>query len=771
MGDLWVQKVQKWLNEEYRGRNGYVVISEDGIVGLGTCKALIRAMQLELGISTPNGTFGPATISAFIAVGIKENTSNKNLIRILQGGFYCKGIECGGFDGIYGYKLSQAILTFKMQTGIGGDNPYIDARHMKALLNTDPFVGNRNGKVYIRIAQQYLNKNYSDYFWEKIGLIPCNGITDRNMTKALAYALQYEEGERGSGLDGVVGTNTLNKAPVLSIGSSQNNFIKLLQIAIACIALEDVDLDGVFDQEVKQAVSNYQQFMCLNQDTTVTLGTVCRKTWASFMISKGDVTRYCDACDCSQKLSLAKARALKAHGYNYVGRYLTGTVGGTRDKSLSLDEIANITEAGLNIFAIYQDGGSSATYFNYSRGYSDAQKAITAAGKLHIPLGEIIYFAVDYDFTADQTKDIIVSHFQGINDYFKKVDSKYQIGIYGSRNICSTIAEENLSCSSFVADMSTGYSGNMGYRLPINWAFDQFYEYIFTNYDNYDGDFAVDKNVASGRYKGFNGNLLCGHENYHDVTLHNMMLQADGYYECSVCGYRVKHPLLQDAQILSERELLEVKTGYTFFFHYCYLESQNVVYSNMDSPKMLLDAIQRIRATHINAYEFSDGNGVCVVDQIRYPHNPDKMYFEYPFAYGKVSPSNLIIYDGTLSSITNAALCIFSPHYALYQSAQEIQEIIANQSGLGEMVLIKIIEFFASKATDAMGGDKVLEYLVSLLELGVEINTGNEYSIEVGDYVVEYPIYQESVFTCKNSFIVYDVNYKVKAIVFNDMNS
>lgn len=31
--------------------------------------------------------------------------------------------------------------------------------------------------------------------------------------------------------------------------------------------------------------------------------------------------------------------------------------------------------------------------------------------------------------------------------------------------------------SSFVADMSTGYSGNMGYPMPANWAFDQILEF------------------------------------------------------------------------------------------------------------------------------------------------------------------------------------------------------------------------------------------------------------------------------------------------------
>lgn len=771
MGDLWVEKVQKWYNEEYSGKNGYVAIGEDGIVGSDTCRALIRALQVELGISTPNGTFGPATISAFIYMGITENTSNKNLIKILQGGFYCKGIDCKGFDGIYGYNLSQAIQTFKIQTGVGGSNPYIDAKHMKALLNTDPFVPDNNGKAFILVAQRYLNKNYSDYFWVNIGLISCNGIADRNMSKALAYALQYEEGERGSGLDGVVGTNTLNKAPILSLGNSDTNFVKLIQIAVACMASVDVGLDGIFDQKVQQAISNYQQFMGLNQDSSVTLGTVCRKTWAAFLLSKGDISRFCDACDCSQKLSLAKAQALKSHGYNCVGRYLTGTVGGTRDKSLSLDEIANITEAGLNIFAIYQDGGASQSYFNYTKGYSDAQKAISAADRLHIPLGEIIYFAVDYDFMAEQTESIVVPHFQGINDFFEFKKSKYKIGIYGSRNICSTVSNSNLACSSFVADMSTGYSGNMGYQLPSNWAFDQFYEYTFRNYDGYDGDFDLDKNVASGRYTGFNGSMLCGRENYRDVTLHDMVLQSDGYYQCSVCGYRVKHPLLQDAQILSVQETLEISTGYCFFLNYCYLESQNVVYSTMDSPTMLLSAIRDIRAEHPYKYDFSDINGICVIDTISYPHNSNKDYVSYPFAYVEVTALNKIIYDGTLAAIANAVSCIFSPNYAIYQSVQELQDIIDHEADFGEFVLMKILEFFAKKASTVIDGDKALEYIISLLELGIVINEGNEYKIESGDYIVEYPISDGSIFDCKNSFIVYNSSYKIKAIVYNDLNT
>ena len=40
-------------------------------------------------------------------------------------------------------------------------------------------------------------------------------------------------------------------------------------------------------------------------------------------------------------------------------------------------------------------------------------------------------------------------------------DNKYRIGVYGSRNICQKVCSLTKAESSFVADMSTGYSGNL----------------------------------------------------------------------------------------------------------------------------------------------------------------------------------------------------------------------------------------------------------------------------------------------------------------------
>ena len=52
----------------------------------------------------------------------------------------------------------------------------------------------------------------------------------------------------------------------------------------------------------------------------------------------------------------------------------------------------------------------------------------------------------------------------------------------------------------FVADMSTGFSCNLGYSMPKNWAFDQFCE---LNSFSSSPSFPLDKDAYSGRDTGF----------------------------------------------------------------------------------------------------------------------------------------------------------------------------------------------------------------------------------------------------------------------------
>ncbi|MFP9035808.1 glycoside hydrolase domain-containing protein, partial [Enterococcus faecalis] len=76
---------------------------------------------------------------------------------------------------------------------------------------------------------------------------------------------------------------------------------------------------------------------------------------------------------------------------------------------------------------------------------------------------------------------------------------KYEIGVYGPRNICIRTSEAGLTKYSFVANMSTGFSGNLGYPMPNNWAFDQFYEGTIGSGS---GSIGIDKDGYSGRDSG-----------------------------------------------------------------------------------------------------------------------------------------------------------------------------------------------------------------------------------------------------------------------------
>ena len=67
-----------------------------------------------------------------------------------------------------------------------------------------------------------------------------------------------------------------------------------------------------------------------------------------------------------------------------MGRYLTGSVGAgasKRDKYLTAAEIKRITDAGLAIYPIYEDGGYEIEYFSRIQGYRDGIKPVNQASK------------------------------------------------------------------------------------------------------------------------------------------------------------------------------------------------------------------------------------------------------------------------------------------------------------------------------------------------------------------------------------------------------
>lgn len=77
MADKKVEEAQIWYNKTYAGKTGYVEIEPDGIAGTGTCKVLVRALQIELGLADVDGVMGTGTLNA--CPTISADTDNERI--------------------------------------------------------------------------------------------------------------------------------------------------------------------------------------------------------------------------------------------------------------------------------------------------------------------------------------------------------------------------------------------------------------------------------------------------------------------------------------------------------------------------------------------------------------------------------------------------------------------------------------------------------------------------------------------------------------------
>jgi peptidoglycan hydrolase-like protein with peptidoglycan-binding domain len=531
-GDDMVYLTQKWLNQEYGDVEGFNPVTENGKTGWNTIYGLIRALQHELGITNLSNNFGSTTSKLYSENILRRQDGVKdNKYAILQGALWCKGYSPGynisisttgkvNFNAVFDKDVENAIKRLQADAGLLEQDGVVSLNIMKALMSMDSFKllpSSYGSDSKIRVFQQWLNRNYEEY----TGLNPCDGVYGRNTNKALVYALQAEEGLPVSVATGNFGNttklccpsipyyktdeNAARKYPGTANGdlytyNEIQNFTKLMQFALYVNGFGDGIFDGIYDNATKQAVREFQEHHAILITGKVNLG-----TWLSLFISCGDKYRDAIAADCATILTEEKANSLVAEGFEYVGRYLTGTYGGGINKALSREEAELILESGLKFFPIYQDGGTTQSDFTAENGQLDGKAAVNAAKALGLPDDTIIYFAVDFDAMDYQITSNIIPYFKEVYDEVSS-SSAYKVGVYGARNVCSRVSDKGYACSSFVGNMSTGFSGNLGFKMPSNWAFDQ-----FGNKDedgNYliisspDGNFEIDKDGVSGRDDG-----------------------------------------------------------------------------------------------------------------------------------------------------------------------------------------------------------------------------------------------------------------------------
>jgi peptidoglycan hydrolase-like protein with peptidoglycan-binding domain len=467
--DANVLAAQQWVNATYTGVPGYNRIAEDGSAGWQTMYALTRALQHELGITALSDNFGPATLSALTAHGpIGPGETNRNLVKIVECAAFCKGYHPGGITGVFGTQVAAAVAALMTDAGLAERiDGKVAPKVCKSMLRMDGYTLVAGGSPHLRAAQRWMNNRYlnrSAFF-----VLPCDGKGGRDFLKALIFAVQYEGGLTDAQANGSFGP--LTQAGVKSKGlirtGSTGAWVQVFSAALTLYPAAQRFTD-TFDEALAGDVRTLQRF-CQLEAT----GAGDFPTWASLLISTGDQARPATAADTIDEVTAARAQTLRAGGYITIGRYLTNTEGSSFDKKIKPGELATMAANGLSLFPIYQTYSDSASYFSWSQGYTDALAAHDAALGHGIDAGAVIYFAVDYDATDADVDQRVTPHFLGIEAGLRARGRRYAHGVYGARNICSRLAREAFPRWSFVSGITSGWTGNMGYPLPDNWAFDQ----------------------------------------------------------------------------------------------------------------------------------------------------------------------------------------------------------------------------------------------------------------------------------------------------------
>ena len=489
--DQMVLATQVFLNATYGGNSGYNLVTEDGKTGWETIYGLTRALQIELGITNTADNFGPGTRAAFSAqfpAGVQEQTppgTPSNIHAIIQGALWCKGYSTGasGITQNFFNGTGTAVKEMKFDAGIEIPNSAVTLNVMEALLSMRQFKLVLSGNPVIRSIQRRLNREYESY----IGLAPCDGLYGREMSASMIMALQALEGIQDP--NGNFGNQTKALLPMLPDTNgalptqTREGAVSLVHYALICNGYTGASWDStVWSSDTTSAIEAFQADMCI----PVT-GLADTNTWMSLFLSKGNPDRAATACDTRFEMTQQNIVTLKSLGYQIVGRYLTG--GDFKELRLGeADEI--VTKNKLKLFPIFQES-EELSKFTWAQGAKDALKAVRAARKNAIPEGAVIFFAVDFDPQDAQITNYIIPYFNAIHS---TIDPAYQVGIYGTRNACARVCGAGYAVTSFVSNMSTGYSGNMGFKMPDNWNYDQFAEISVSQ------TLDIDKDGYSGRF-------------------------------------------------------------------------------------------------------------------------------------------------------------------------------------------------------------------------------------------------------------------------------
>lgn len=154
------------------------------------------------------------------------------------------------------------------------------------------------------------------------------------------------------------------------------------------------------------------------------------------------------------------AIAIKQQGIDFAIRHYTHQAG----KSLSLAEARALTDAGIQIGALWETPDAHLSYFSRAQGCADGAAAYLAAQSVIAqPSGSAIYFAAP---DVAETGDAAARYFVGVNQAFQAAgpaERQYQVGVYGSEAVCAALMARGLASVAWLA--GDGGPDAAGYSL------------------------------------------------------------------------------------------------------------------------------------------------------------------------------------------------------------------------------------------------------------------------------------------------------------------
>lgn len=162
------------------------------------------------------------------------------------------------------------------------------------------------------------------------------------------------------------------------------------------------------------------------------------------------------------------AIAIKQQGIDFAIRHYTHQAG----KSLSLAEARALTDAGIQIGAVWEAPDPHLSYFSRAQGCADGAAAyLMAQSVITQPSGSAIYFAVPDVAGLDEAA---CRYFEGVNQAFGAAgpaERSYQVGVYGNSACCAAMLARGLATVAWVAD---GHGGEYNLKqlepatLPVD---------------------------------------------------------------------------------------------------------------------------------------------------------------------------------------------------------------------------------------------------------------------------------------------------------------